>query len=158
MYRVGRYSVRALLAITPAFIAISALAQQRAVPETPVVVVPSDPMSELTPKSSRPPVAVPQVARRAEVIGDPGIWFGRKAYPPVALRAHQEGRVVFMLDINEKGVPTACKIAAGSGSEPLDVGTCAISLAHLRFKPALEASGKAIASTYLMSVRWVIPV
>lgn len=124
----------------------------------PRVIVPIDPWDGRVRDPSGLASPVPVLVRRAEPIGNPGIWFGPKAYPRKALRAHQEGRVIFILNLNTKGFPTACNVTTHSGSDALDAGTCAIALAHLRFTPAYGENGKAMATTYLMSIRWVIPI
>lgn len=155
----GRYALAVMLAMTGLYLAdiVPAQAKQSVPSRSPPIVVPVDPWDGRVRDPSSPAVEIPIAVRHAEPIGDPGIWFGPKAYPRAALRAHEEGRVIFILDLNSKGVPTACNVTTGSGSAALDAGTCAIARAHLRFRPAYDKNGKAIGTTYLMSIRWVIP-
>jgi TonB family protein len=89
--------------------------------------------------------------------GSPAAWFGPDDYPPDALRRSEEGRVAFMVDVNVSGTPTGCHIVTSSGSSALDNGTCTVLMNKGRFKPARDASGKAVASTWSSATRWAIP-
>jgi len=95
------------------------------------------------------PVATP--------VGNPGEWFSTDNYPPDAIRKGEEGRVVYFVNIDTSGTPTACYILTSSGSSSLDSGTCAVVMAKGHFKPAHDAAGKAVASTWSSAVRWEIP-
>lgn len=93
----------------------------------------------------------------ATPVGSPGAWFGPDDYPPEALRSGAEGRVAFLVDVDVSGAPTGCHIVTSSGSSVLDNGTCAVLMTKGRFKPAHDASGKAVASTWSSATRWAIP-
>lgn len=89
--------------------------------------------------------------------GNPGAYFGSDAYPADAMRAGEQGRTVARLGIDPSGTPIACAIETSSGSRSLDAATCTIALRRVQFTPARDAEGRAIASTYRLPVRWVLP-
>lgn len=91
------------------------------------------------------------------VLGNPGQFFGPDAYPPEALRAGEQGRSVVLVAVDANGVPSGCTIKVSSGSTSLDAKTCAIAQANLRFSPPRDSHGRAIASSYTLPVRWVLP-
>lgn len=93
----------------------------------------------------------------ATPVGNPGMWFGPDDYPPEALRSGEEGRIAYIVDVDVSGAPTGCHIVTSSGSSALDNGTCAVVMRKGHFKPAHDARGKAIASTWSSATRWAIP-
>lgn len=99
---------------------------------------------------------VPQQATEAVPI-DIGSWIGPDNYPPEAIRAGEQGRVVAIVSIDAAGHPTACRIDVSIGSPALERGTCATVLANGRFEPARDARGRAIASEMTLPIRWVLP-
>lgn len=96
-------------------------------------------------------------SRAAAPSGNPGQFFGEDDYPPSALRAGEQGRVVAKLNVGPDGQVTACAIDVSSGSTALDDKTCEIALAKVTFAPATDERGRPIASTYPLAVRWVMP-
>lgn len=105
--------------------------------------------------SDRPPSSgdtLPQLTSGSSQI------FSFQDYPPAALSQKQEGGVAVMLDVDEAGRPTHCRVTESSGFESLDEGTCAVAMRKARFNPALR-DGKPVAGTFKMPrVRWAIPV
>lgn len=89
--------------------------------------------------------------------GNIGQWFGPNTYPPEAIRAAREGRVVAMLAVDATGTVTGCTIQVSSGTTVLDTTTCQIAMAHLHFDPATDHQGHPIAGAYSLPVRWVLP-
>lgn len=87
--------------------------------------------------------------------GDPGQFFGSDAYPAEALANGIYGRVVALLNVTPDGTVSNCRIVASAG-EALNKGTCVAAL-KVRFTPPRDAAGKAMATTYLLPVRWVLP-
>lgn len=83
--------------------------------------------------------------------------FGPDAYPPVAIRAGEQGRTIAVLAIGADGKVTGCSVQTSSGSAALDGRTCEIALGRLSFDPAKDRRGRPVASTYLLPVRWVLP-
>ena len=102
-------------------------------------------------------VGAAQDAPPAAPKNNPGRFFGVDQYPVEALRHHEQGRVVAMLIIDATGTPTHCTVTTSSGSASLDVGTCNIALTRVRFTPARDDAGHAVAGTYSLSIRWVLP-
>lgn len=86
-----------------------------------------------------------------------GEWLGADNYPPAAIRAGEQGRVVAVVTIDATGHPTACRIDISIGSPVLEKGTCDVVLAKGKFEPARDAKGRAVASTLTLPVRWVLP-
>ena len=100
-------------------------------------------------------VAAPK--RPAMFRESPGAYFNADAYPPAALRAGEQGRVVARLEIDDTGRVVSCTVTTSSGSASLDQTTCRIALDRISFTPAADRRGRAIASTYILPVRWVLP-
>lgn len=87
--------------------------------------------------------------------GDPALFFKSTNYPEEALRKGMSGRVIAFLTINAAGIVTNCRIVASAG-EALNAGTCKQAMS-IRFKPPRDKEGKALPSTALVPVRWVLP-
>lgn len=105
------------------------------------------PASALASDKSSPP----------HVVGNAGGYFGADAYPPEALRAGEQGRVIASVAVDAAGAPTGCTTATSSGSASLDAATCAIAMAKIRFTPALDSRGRPTSGDYKLAVRWVLP-
>lgn len=78
-------------------------------------------------------------------------------YPPVALRAGKEGAVGYKVKLAKDGRVTGCSVTQTSGSADLDQQTCAQLRQTARFKPAVNAEGKPVTSTFTGRLRWSIP-
>ena len=95
--------------------------------------------------------------RNASLRGNPGQFFGPDSYPPEALSKREQGRVVARLTIDPTGKVTDCHVVESSGSTALDVQTCVIAVGRVTFSPPTDGRGRAIASSYTLPVRWVLP-
>lgn len=125
--------------------------------QTAPAVVTQKPVRDAVP-SARPAIPAPDRAlAHAGLRGNPGQYFGAGAYPAEAIRANEQGRTVARLAIDASGTPVGCTIAVSSGSRSLDAATCAIAIGKVRFTPARDDKGVAIASSYTLPVRWVLP-
>jgi len=93
----------------------------------------------------------------ATPVGSPASWFSEDDYPIDARMKGEEGRVAFFVDVDATGAPTACHVVTSSGSNALDNGACAVVMQKGRFKPAHDAAGKAVASTWSSATRWALP-
>ncbi|MEH3104745.1 MAG: energy transducer TonB [Sphingomonas phyllosphaerae] len=82
---------------------------------------------------------------------------GADNYPPAAIRAGEQGRVVAIVAVDATGHPTGCRIDISIGSPTLEKGTCDLILARGRFTPARDAKDRAIASEVTFPIRWVLP-
>lgn len=125
------------------------------VPTPPPVYVPTP--TAPPPSPPAPPPAPPRVSQAAGLKGNPGQYFGTDNYPPAAIRAGAQGRVVARLSVGTDGRVTDCSVTSSSGNDDLDSTTCRIARSRVRFSPAKDDSGNPIASTYTLPVRWVLP-
>ncbi|WP_380781712.1 energy transducer TonB [Sphingomonas sp. R86520] len=78
-------------------------------------------------------------------------------YPATALRARAEGVVGFEVKLAKDGTVTGCRVTQTSGRADLDQQTCNQLRKTARFKPAVDAAGKPIASKYAGRLRWQLP-
>lgn len=78
-------------------------------------------------------------------------------YPDAALRARQQGRVAVRLGVSAEGRVTDCTVTASSRSAVLDASTCRILFSRVRFEPARDAQGIAVAGTFETFVDWSLP-
>lgn len=107
-----------------------------------------------TAAESTPPAAV---SRAASLQGHPGMYFSADNYPPAAIRAGAQGRVVARLTVGTDGRVSGCEVVSSSGNEDLDAATCRTATNRVYFFPALDAARRVIASSYTLPVRWVLP-
>lgn len=77
-------------------------------------------------------------------------------YPAEALKKRQEGTVEFRLDVSERGKVTHCTVTRSSGHLTLDDATCGF-MSKMRFRPARDASRKAVPSTFESRFNWSLP-
>jgi protein TonB len=89
--------------------------------------------------------------------GNPARFFGPSVYPALAVSNHLQGRTVTVVSIGVDGRVTGCAVAATSGALVLDQATCNVLKASGHFMPALDMSGKPVASHLVVPVRWVLP-
>ncbi|WP_375427519.1 energy transducer TonB [uncultured Sphingomonas sp.] len=101
-------------------------------------------------------VAAQEVSRPVPV-GSPGQWIMPSDYPPSALRAGAEGRVLAILGIDRTGKVTSCAVRTSSGNAALDAATCAVATTRVVFTPAKDAAGQGVPSKFEFSVRWALP-
>ena len=123
-------------------------------PAAPVVPIAAPPAP---PAPAPAPPAPPAVSKAAGLKGNPGQYFGADNYPPSAIRAEEQGRVVAKLTVGTDGRVTDCQVTTSSNSSALDQATCRIARARVRFTPAQDATGNPITSSYTLPVRWVLP-
>jgi protein TonB len=123
-------------------------------PAAPVVPIAAPPAP---PAPAPAPPAPPVVSKAAGLKGNPGQYFGADNYPPSAIRAEEQGRVVAKLTVGTDGRVTDCVVTTSSNSSALDQATCRIARARVRFTPAQDAAGSPITSSYTLPVRWVLP-
>lgn len=88
---------------------------------------------------------------------DPRTWFSTDDYPPALRASDKEGAVEVELEVDEQGVPIACRITASSGEAELDSLTCTIFVKRARFVPARGEGGRPQKSKYAQKVAWRIP-
>ncbi len=104
--------------------------------------------------------AVPQAtdqSRGSMPAGQPGSWLTNDDYPGASLRGGEMGTVQFELDIDARGRVMGCRVTGSSGYWNLDERVCAMMPRNASFKPALDATGAPIASTFKSRFIWAIP-
>ena len=104
--------------------------------------------------------AVPQAtdqSRGPMPAGQPGSWLTNDDYPGVSLRRGEMGTVQFELDVDARGRVTGCRVTGSSGYWTLDEHVCAMMPRNASFKPAQDAAGAPIASTFKSRFLWAIP-
>ncbi len=80
------------------------------------VPVPPPPRPVEAPPPPPPPPAPPRISQAAVAKGNPGQYFNSDNYPPSALRAGEQGRVVASLTIGTDGRVADCEVTSSSGS------------------------------------------
>ncbi len=99
-------------------------------------------------------------AQRADPqpIGDAATWISSDDYPPEAIRAKQQGKVVVLVAINATGTATGCTVETSSNVASLDAKTCEL-MKHPshRFYPARDDKGKAVEGIFKRKVLWTLP-
>lgn len=117
--------------------------------------------SAKVPPDAPPPAVVPSQSQDPGVASPPkgnvAQYFGYDQYPPDALRANEQGRVVARLAVNVDGAVTECEVTISSGFASLDAATCRIAMERIRLSPARDAAGKPVASHYVLPVNWMMP-
>ena len=100
------------------------------------------------------PMPPPQPGTPPVAITPPNRLFSSNDYPAAALLARQSGTTSAELLIDERGDVKECFINETSGVATLDVMTC-LKLLKAKYRPALDASGKAVRSYDDMRIKWV---
>jgi hypothetical protein len=88
---------------------------------------------------------------------DAGKWVTSADYPTEALRAGQSAFINFRVMVDASGKPVSCHVQAITIGDSFREITCKSIMRRARFSPALNASGKPVASWYENSVRWITP-
>jgi len=78
-------------------------------------------------------------------------------YPAQAIRANQAGVVVVRMRVRVDGRASDCVVLVSSRAESDLSTTCTIATGRFRFDPALDAQGNPIETTYIQTVRWMMP-
>lgn len=94
-------------------------------------------------------------AALAQPVGTAQSWVTADDYPPAALQAKLRGTVIVQLQISAIGRVENCAVEGSSGHPELDDATCRLVVRRGRFKPATDAHGQAVPSTYKQTYRWV---
>ena len=84
-----------------------------------------------------------------EVKGEIRSIFRPEDYPAEAMKKRQEGRVQFLLLIDEQGKVAGCNIVQASGIPALDGMGCLVIMERAKFQPALDKQGRPIRSAYV---------
>ena len=91
--------------------------------------------------------------RRAAPKGNPGNWFRPEDFPNAF--TGDSAVVRFRVVIDASGAITECAIPSATKGEEFERATCEVLRKRGRFEPALDASGKSVASYYTNTVSWI---
>jgi TonB family protein len=83
-------------------------------------------------------------------------WFSESDYPDAALRKNATGKVYARVNVSAEGKVTGCDVAISSGSPDLDKTTCGLILRNGRYRPAVAADGRPVASLTITYITWLI--
>lgn len=97
------------------------------------------------------------VARPARSMVNPPSLFAPADYPAEALAQRAQGSTRYRIQISEVGRAEKCEIVRSSGSAALDQATCRIITSRSRFRPALDAAGRPVASNFTGTIHWILP-
>jgi hypothetical protein len=97
------------------------------------------------------------LSRPVEPMTSPGKWVVSSDYPSKMLYAGQSAIVEFRMIVSEDGSPASCHIQSTTRPKEFDKAVCGSLMKRARFKPALDADGKPLASYYRNTVRFAIP-
>ncbi len=78
-------------------------------------------------------------------------------YPKGSLKNREQGMVHYLLEIDEDGLVSKCRITKSSGFERLDNETCRLLARRSRFGPNQDAEGKIVRPTFSGRVNWRLP-
>ena len=109
------------------------------------------------PVAPPPPPPPPRVSQAAKARSNLNSYFSTDDYPSAALRAEEEGRASFRLEVGTNGRVTNCTITSSSGSRSLDDATCRILRSRARYTPAKDQNGNPIAASDTGSITWQLP-
>lgn len=85
---------------------------------------------------------------------DPRSWISSDDYPPDALRNNWQGSVQIAWTIDEVGEVRDCKVMESSGYAVLDEAACNLIIRRAHYWPALDKSGRPVASQSRRRVIW----
>jgi TonB family protein len=100
------------------------------------------------------PVEQRQRASAPEPADDPVGWFRPKDYPASLSRSGMGGIVVMRLIVGADGSVKDCDVAKAGGDKKFEDLTCQLATSRARFRPAVGASGKPIASVWIRRINW----
>lgn len=103
------------------------------------------------------PAVQRSLSRRVESINSPNSWVVSADYPRQDLNNGNMALVDFRLNVDAAGGATGCRIQRSTQGDAFQQTTCKNILARARFRPALDAEGKPIASYYANTVLFIIP-
>lgn len=101
-----------------------------------------------------------QQARRTRLPqpdNNPADWVTYADYPAALKKPGGEAIIWFRLMLDAQGRPTSCRVTQAIGEGALGDLTCALLMRRSMFEPALDATGQAIPTYYVNTVRWVLP-
>ena len=115
-------------------------------------------MTPVTAPPAPPTPPAPRISQASKIsVGDLQRLFGDPSnYPDSARDAGAQGSVAATLQIGANGRVSSCQVTKSSGNDALDSQTCRLS-SRLKATPAKDDNGNAIASTFVLRFKWVLP-
>ena len=80
----------------------------------------------------------------------------RGDYRPLAAGRLPQGSAMVSLTVDTRGLPGNCRVVRSSGDDVVDAGLCPLITRRLRFRPARDASGRAIEYTLQYVANWSV--
>jgi protein TonB len=108
-------------------------------------------------QAAAPAPAPPAAAPAPPPTAWPFSRFTADDYPAAALRAQEQGRVVYRITIGTEGRVSGCEVRISSGSAALDAATCRIVRSRARFTPARDSEGRPVPDRRDGNVLWRLP-
>ena len=103
-------------------------------------------------------VAADDLSRPATALTAPSGWVTADDYPPGAIRDRAEGTAELLFRVLASGRIGVCDIGRSTGSDLLDAMSCALVKARGRYRPELDARGRAVESaTKTLRFTWKMP-
>jgi hypothetical protein len=102
------------------------------------------------------PVEQERLLRPVVPMSSPGTWLRSADYPTDSLMQGQQAIVRFRLMVDAAGRPTQCAVQSAIAKDDFGQVSCDLLKRRARFRPALSADGRPVASYYVSTVRWVI--
>jgi len=101
----------------------------------------------------KPPPPPPRVAVAPTTLAPIMRTHTQPPYPTISQRLGEQGKSEIIVNINEQGNVTDCKVEKGSGSDRLDTAACEYVKAHWRWNPPTQ-EGKPVSASTRVSVIW----
>lgn len=112
-------------------------------------------LSDLTASWGYDPKVQESLSRRVQPTGSPASWVRLSDNPRGTTISGHDGVFDFRLDVDETGKSTACHILHQTNPADLADFSCRMLVRNAKFKPALDAQGKAVKSFYVSRIAWL---
>lgn len=83
-------------------------------------------------------------------------WIASEDYPLRARGTEKAGVTEADVFVDSAGKPQTCTVAVSSGSEDLDVQSCAAAIRRGQFTPAADEAGRPVHGVYRFRTRWLL--
>ena len=77
-------------------------------------------------------------------------------YPAEALKKGEQGTVIVLLTVNERGAVAGCVVETSSGSATLDAQTCRVLSERAKLEPARDPTGRPMVGAFRQRITWRI--
>lgn len=111
-------------------------------------------MDDLTRTWGYDPEAQRALKIKAMPVSPTSTWFNTNDYPLALAYTFKSGGVIARLDISDKGEINACHVMEAGGDPAFEHLTCEVAKKNGRFTPAIDKTGKPIATYFVLPVMW----